>query len=151
MKESPDLARLEELLRSSRLSASGFLGTDPRPLQEIIDTDAALIDELGLSKKQVATRMREITDAAKTGLEMTVDVNDAVEAYVYETRGRIVCPWPHPGAYDKTVTVARRKDKDVQARWSDLNIHMIEAHGFFEGRGSPFRLEPTVLAEILFS
>jgi hypothetical protein len=35
-------------------------------------------------------------------------------------------------------------------QWSDLSIHLIGAHGFFEGRGSFFRLEPAELVAILF-
>jgi hypothetical protein len=34
--------------------------------------------------------------------------------------------------------------------WTDLNIHMIEAHGFFEGKGSFFRIEPIELQRFCF-
>jgi hypothetical protein len=36
-------------------------------------------------------------------------------------------------------------------RWSDLNIHLIKAHGFFEGRGASFRIEPELLLSVLYS
>jgi len=33
--------------------------------------------------------------------------------------------------------------------YTEMNIHMIEAHGFYEGAGSPFRQEPAMLARVL--
>jgi hypothetical protein len=30
-----------------------------------------------------------------------------------------------------------------------MHIHLIDSHGFYEGKGSPFRLEPAALVEIL--
>jgi hypothetical protein len=35
-------------------------------------------------------------------------------------------------------------------RWSLLGIHMIEEHGFFEGRGATFRLDPKELVNVVF-
>jgi hypothetical protein len=32
-----------------------------------------------------------------------------------------------------------------------LNIHLIKEHGFFEGKGSPFRIEPSVLTKMIFT
>jgi hypothetical protein len=34
--------------------------------------------------------------------------------------------------------------------WSDLNIHLIAKHGFFEGKGSAFRIEPKELISTIF-
>jgi hypothetical protein len=48
----------------------------------------------------------------------------------------------------KKATPVLRKQPII--RWSDLSLHFIEAHGFFQGKGSPFRLEPRGLVEALF-
>jgi hypothetical protein len=34
-------------------------------------------------------------------------------------------------------------------RWSDLNIHLVEAHGFYEGEGAPFRIDPAALIRLI--
>ncbi|MHC5179457.1 MAG: hypothetical protein ACYSOS_02915 [Planctomycetota bacterium] len=34
--------------------------------------------------------------------------------------------------------------------WTDLNIHMIAEHSFFEGTGAFFRIEPAEIISILF-
>ncbi len=64
--------------------------------------------------------------------------------------GRIICPWPHPMSLAKRITVAQRTDTDESIRWTDLSIHMIAGHSFFEGKGSAFRIEPGKLVRVIF-
>lgn len=150
MKRSPDAKRLEEVLRCSRIVLGGFMGKDPRTLEEVIEVDGVALDRLGISVPELAARMRELTERGKPGLGTPVRVGEQWEVVVNENRGQTICPWPHAGDYQKTVTTVRRLDTGVTARWSDLSLHFIEAHGFFQGRGSPFRLEPRDLVEVLF-
>jgi hypothetical protein len=150
MKRPPDLKRLDEMLRPSRISAHGFLGRDTRPVEEIIEADAATLARAGRTPQEVASRMREVTQAALAGQETTVRVGDTLDASAFSVRGAMPCPWPHPGRYAKTVTTARRVDSGETVRWSDLNVHMVECHGFFEGIGSPYRVDPEALLRVLF-
>lgn len=150
MKRSPDMQRLDEVLRSSKLVSGGFLGDDGRPVEEIIEADRAAVVQAGHSLGEIADRMKAITEEAKRGLETDVRIGESLEARTTSARGMIPCPWPHPGRHGKTVTIVTRTDTGQTVQWSDLNIHLIEAHGFFEGRGSPFRNEPKTLIEVLF-
>jgi len=150
MKDSAETDRLEKILKSHKFSASGFLGNDSRSIMEIIESDEAALLKAGKSREKTAARMREITRQAKAGLETPVIINPGLEAQVVDARGTLPCPWPHPGRYGKTVTTATRTDTGQSIKWSELNIHMIESHGFFEGRGSYFRIEPEELIEIIF-
>jgi len=150
MKRSPDMQRLEEVLRSSKLVAGGFLGTDTRPLEAVIESDLGEVERLGRTIPEVTSRMWEIADLAKRGLETTVHIESSLEARVIEARGPMPCPWPHAGTFLKTVVTATRTDTGKSVRWTELNIHMIEAHGFFEGRGSLFRIEPRDLVDVIF-
>ncbi|AQQ69940.1 hypothetical protein SMSP2_00274 [Limihaloglobus sulfuriphilus] len=150
MKESPQSKKLEAMLRSSKLVAGGFLGTDNRSVSEIIETDRQTAAAAGYSTAEIARRMQEITDIAVTGLGNFVRIDEGLEAMVEEAKGSLVCPWPHPGTYAKRVTILRDTKNQKLLQWSDLNIHMIAEHGFFEGRGSTFRLEPDELADVIF-
>jgi hypothetical protein len=150
MKRSPGMIRLEEVLRSSKIAAGGFLGSDPRPLEEILEADAAELARIGTTAAEIAERMQALTDAAKRGLGTEVRIGDSIEVSASDTRGVMVCPWPHAAGRTKTVTRLRRLDTGRTLVWSDLCIHLIGAHGFFQGRGSPFRLEPAGLAEAIF-
>ena len=44
---------------------------------------------------------------------------------------------------------ATRKSTGRAMMWTDLGIHLIQKHGFFQGKGSPYRLEPLELAAFL--
>ncbi len=150
MKQSPDNRRLEEILRSSKIVGQGLLGTDTRRVEEIIEADRATLSNLALTPTQVAFRMQYITNQAIQVLGNWADIDDQRKARVQEAKGRLICPWPHPVYCDKRVTILRRIDLNSEIQWSDLNIHMIGEHGFFEGRGSRFRLEPQGLVSMIF-
>jgi hypothetical protein len=150
MKESPQDRKLAGLLRSSRLAAGGFMGQDTRSVSEVIDADAAELSRLGLTKEQVAERMREITEFAISGLGSWVQVGDDLKGKVNEAKGWLICPWPHKGKLTKRITVVKVIETGEIIRWSDLNTHLISEHGFFEGKGSDFRIEPRELVRIIF-
>ena len=150
MKESPQNKKLEALLRSSKLVAGGFMGSDNRGVSEIIDADKNELSRLGFTNEQIASRMQEITNTAKTGLETWVKIDDNLEAKTDEARGFLPCPWPHAGRFVKRITIARLTSTSDTIQWSDLNIHLIGRHCFFQGKGSPFRIEPKKLIEMIF-
>ncbi len=126
------------------------MGNDEREVDEVIEDDLETLARLNLTAGRVAERMREITERAKKNYENWIDIDGKSSAMIYEVKGTIICPWPHKGSFAKRVTVFYRKDLDKTIKWSDLSIHMIEEHGFFEGKGSQFRVEPKELAEYLF-
>ncbi|AQT69486.1 hypothetical protein STSP2_02677 [Anaerohalosphaera lusitana] len=150
MKKSPDMEKLESVLRSSKLVAGGFLGDDPRDLTEILDTDAAAVEHHNKTHKQIAKRMRELTEAGIARLGMLAEVEGELEVMVDEAKGILVCPWPHSGRFAKRITAVRNKRTGQTIQWSDLNIHLIEEHGFYEGKGSAWRLEPDELIRVVF-
>lgn len=154
MKESPQSQNLEKLLRSSKLVAGGFMGDDPRSVYEIIDADMTELSRLCFTKEQVAERMQQITDIAISCLGTWVKVDEQRQAKIDEAKGWLICPWPHPGKFAKRITTVRFTKGDLKSnvsiRWSDLNIHLIGEHGFFEGKGSDFRIEPRKLITAIF-
>ena len=150
MKESPQSKKLDEMLRSSKLAAGGFMGYDSRNVYEIIDNDLAIISEFGYTKEQIAARMQEITQKAIPLLGNWEEIDEKLLARVDEAKGSLVCPWPHSGRYAKRVTYVKSIKTDETIQWSDLNIHFIEEHGFFEGKGANFRIKPQELIKIIF-
>jgi len=151
MKKSPQMKKLEETLRSSKLSLIGFLGDDTRDLTEILDADAREVALLGRTMEEIAQRMQELTDAAKAELGASCKLPDNLVVCADDNRGLIPCPWPHDVRCQKTVTSVTRLDTAKSIRWSDLSIHLIRDHGFFQGKGSSFRLQPRELVELIFS
>ncbi len=149
-KESPHLQRLEEILRSSKLVSGGFMGSDTRSVLNVIDADAAELTKLGFTAKAIAKRMQEITDIAKDGLGNWVGIDENHQAMTEEARGTLVCPWPHPGKFIKRVTTVQLIESGESIHWANLNIHLIFEHGFFEGKGSIFRIELQKLIRVIF-
>lgn len=151
MKMSPQDKKLDEMLRSSALVAGGFMGDDTRCAAEIIEADAAELHRCGVDAAVLAQRMRDLTTIAKQGLGTWVDAEEGgLRVMSEEYKGRLVCPWAHAGYYDKRVTIAERPAMGQTLSWTDLNVHLIEAHGFFEGKGSAFRIEPDEAVRVLF-
>jgi len=149
MKQLPEMEKLEAVLRSSKLVAGGFLGSDRRSVCEIIEDDRRRLADAGVGCKELAGRMREITDAAKRQLGRCVKISDRLEAWVEEAKGVLVCPWPHSGGILKRITTVRNVETGESITWSDLNIHLIAEHGFFEGKGSAMRIEPGELVKLI--
>jgi hypothetical protein len=132
------------------MAAGGFMGSDPRCVAEVIDADAYELSKLGYTIRQLSVRMQEITDAAIRGLGTWVEIDAHHQAMIEEARGSIACPWPHPRRFTKRVTTVKQLDAGQKIRWTDLNIHLIAEHGFFEGKGSNFRIEPSTLVAVIF-
>lgn len=150
MKKTPDTDRLEAMLRGSRISRSGFMGSDTRPLDEIIASDLAQLASLGRSAEETAEQMRLITEKAAEALGNSVRINETAEAEVLEAKGSIPCPWPHNVMCRKRLTRLTDTETGDTVQWSDLNIHLIRDHLFFEGHGSDFRIEPRHIVSLLF-
>ncbi|NLF39090.1 hypothetical protein GX586_06570 [bacterium] len=149
MKQTVQMQELEALMRSSQIVAGGFLGSDTRPLSEIIEADEADVAALGATLDGLGAKMAELTAAGKRGLGTAVAVGDGLSVRVEESRGLLICPWPNHGRFLKTETIVTRLDTGVSIHWSDLSAHLIAAHGFFQGRGSAFRVEPRDLVAML--
>lgn len=149
VKQSPELDRVEQSMRPMRLCAEGFLGKDPRKLIEILTEDQGTINSLGLSHGMIAQRLKAITERAKGGWGDPVVVEDKFEVEFQEARGKISCPWGHCGLYPKTHVKLKKRETGETLIWSDLSIHLIEEHGFYQGKGSPYRLDPPEVKQIL--
>lgn len=150
MKKTLQMKKLEEMLRSSKFSTGGFMGTDKRSLYEIIDTDMADIARMGYTKEDIGARMTKLSEFAETGLGAWVKVNENLRVCINDARGQIPCPWAHGFRCSKAIITVKRIKTDEIMQWSYLNIHLIQEHGFFEGKGARFRLEPDKLINMIF-
>lgn len=150
MKPTGKELKIMQRMQPGVQTLNGFLGDDTRPLNEIIQDDTIVLDRLGRTKEEVAKRMEKLTQASwDSYLEgILVEGKYQVQTEVY--RGRMPCPFGHPGIYRKAVTTLTNQGNGITVVWTSLSMHMIGAHGFFEGRGSAYRLEPETLVKALF-
>lgn len=148
--QSPALDEVEAKMRPTPDYLHGYLGHDPRKLIQILAADRARVSGLGLSDEIIADRLSFIAEQAKKGLGQTVLVEHRYIVQVSVARGKLPCPWGHPGLFPKTHFDLRRADTDGCLAWTDLSVHMIREHGFYQGEGSPYRLDPEQIRRVLF-
>lgn len=150
IKQNPVLDRVEETMHGIGTLGT-FMGWDSRKLIEIITDDQDMVCSLGLSHEAIARRLEEITRIAKKEFGDTVTIEDRYEVMADEARGVIPCPWQHPnGLFRKSHIETKDLKSGKRLIWTDLSIHLIRAHGFYQGKGSPYRLEPKVIKDVLF-
>ena len=141
MKENPIYSKVRQDMQER------FLGSDTRLIAQIIESDEAELRAAGLGADELARAMRRLTEKGMESLGDEVQA-DGFLVRVEEYMGQIGCPFKH------AVREAKRNTTAVDPRgrvmtWTDMSIHLIERHGFFQGEGSDYRLEPLELAEFL--
>lgn len=149
MKQGPDLKKIQSNMRPGVITIQGFLGTDGRDLSQIIDEDASTVTDLGISHLDLSSKMKFLRDEGAKGLGEFIDVPPHFSVRVDSVRGKLRCPFEDPGLIPKTNTTVHNLETGESITYTDLNIHFIEVHGFYQGKGSNFRLSPTKIAKVL--
>lgn len=150
MKQTPLEDRITAKMQPGVITLSGFLGNDDRHYHAIIQEDKKALENLGITAEEIADRLEYFTNKSfENYLEPSV-IDGIYEVETEVTRGKLPCPFSHPGIYRKSVTKLTNLKTGTSIMWSTLNIHLIRQHHFFEGHGSTFRLDPEVLKKTLF-
>jgi hypothetical protein len=149
MKQTVQMQAIQDKMKPGVIVRDGFLGTEARNLVDILTVDEGEVTRLGHTHQGIARRMIALREAGTAGLGELIDVPPHFEVRVDSVRGRLPCPFGDPGIFPKTNTTVRNTRLGREITYTDLHIHMIGSHGFYEGRGSQFRLEPRDLAEVL--
>ncbi|MCK5803979.1 MAG: hypothetical protein KAI66_14170 [Lentisphaeria bacterium] len=147
MKANPKNIRTRNRMSPGRLSLAGFLGDDPRTLDDIVEADLATLEAEGVSCEQIADFLDHLHEAADSALEApTSTCSGKATVQLTETMGRIPCPFACGVRAHKAVIQVTIDGETLQL--TPLQIHLIREHSFFQGRGSVFRLEPAHLAQL---
>ena len=130
------------------ITADGFLGSDRRNLSTIIDEDTQIMRRLDLEPSVVVEKLRYFMEEGRKGLGEPVTVDQEWLVKTDEARGHLACPW-EDGISRKINVTIERKDTGEKVFYTDMSLHLLDAHGFLEGRGSPFRLNLESIKHIL--
>ncbi len=148
MKLSPDLKKVQENMQPGVITQTGFLGDDARSFIDIIAHDEELMDEVGITFEQVVDQMNFLLEEGLKGLGEPTHVKDTWLVKIDEARGYLPCPW-EDGIYRKRNVQVKHLKSGKVLNFSDLSIHMINAHHFLQGKGAEYRLEPALLRDVL--
>ena len=152
MKKSPEYTKAQANMQPGEITSDGFLGDDDRPLVDIIAADESAMAAEGASFDEAAKKMHYLMNEGRKGLEEPVTVDDKWIVRVSEARGFLASPF-EDGIFRKVnaqVELAPGGKGTGEILWfSELSIHLMEKHHFLQGRGSPFRLDPTKIKKVL--
>jgi hypothetical protein len=135
-------------------SAKGFLGPDERLVDVLAADNKFVVDHLGMSHQELARHLRIL---AAIGLRQTRQKTSGAE-FLYHGR-RFQVFWVYFRGYQHSpfrdgtkancdVTVKNLRNGKKLA-YSLLVPDMIERYGFYEGKGTPYRVEPSAVLEVL--
>ncbi len=149
MKHTPYDESVLERMAPGALCAEGFLGSDHRELGDILAEDDAAVAAAGTTHEQIAAQLDAWMKAATAELGRPAALSDSVTGTWHEGMGRIPSPWPGDGVFPKgeLELVDNRTGRTLLV--TPLSIHLIAAHGFFQGRAARYRLEPGELIVML--
>ena len=121
----------------------GFLGPDEKLVQILAEDNRYVVDELGLSHQDLARPlhvMGEVGDYSDKPQEFHY-YGRRFEVWIFAYKGDQLSPF-----YDDTGTsrdaIVKNLDNGKEIKYSLLVPHMIERYGFYEGKGTPYRVEP---------
>jgi len=148
MKQDIYYTKAQERMKKGIIVRDGFLGDDKRNLIDIITEDEETIKRLSLTNEQIANSLIEFKEAGIKGLGEYVHYKENFEIKVETFRGKLPCPFGDKGVFQKSEVTVRNIRLNEQIIYSDLTIHLIKEHGFYQGKGSYYRLEPEKIARV---
>ena len=127
------------------LRRGNYLKGDDRPLRRILDDDATEVARIGLDMEEIASLMKRLYEEGQHGLGDPITIDDTYQVTVREDRGILACPFRDHFPAPKATVEAVNLKSGKTLKFTVLGSHMIQTHGFFQGKGSPFRIEPADL------
>lgn len=148
MKMTPNMKKAQENMAPGVIGADGFLGNDTRALQDIITEDEEMMRYYKLDIEDTVQILKDLMEEGRNGLGEPITIDGKWLIQTTEARGHLVCPF-EDGIQRKITTVIKNLENNTTIMVSALSLHLIQKHHFFEGKGSPFRLEPKILKKVL--
>jgi hypothetical protein len=147
-------------MRPGIFSQSGFLGPE-ESLRAVLESDDAILDQLGLAAETLALRLNALLAAALAIHRATTTVSPYT-IRIQRYKGPQICPFapePHenpcpgpPPSDNRFASIdwnIHNTRNNTHLSGPGLIVHLIHAHHFFEGPQSPYRVDPRALAHLL--
>ena len=133
-------------------SRAGFLGQDESLLDVLAMDNEFVVDKLGLTHQDIA---RPLLIAAAIGHSKRFDEESTKFRYHGQNyRVKMICykGFQDSPFYDKTATscdaVLENLTNGKKLKFSPLVPFMVERYGFYEGKGTSYRVEPADVLEM---
>ena len=151
------IPELEKLMRpgqqDERSSKLGFLGNDER-LVDILVADNEFVLGKGLTHRELAIPLLQICRHAIAERDSTAEsveiehVDVRWRVHLAEYKGFQYSPFDDKTKTNIDFTITNLDNKKM-LKFSGLVPIMIERYGFYEGHGTPYRVEPAEIIDLL--
>jgi hypothetical protein len=147
------IAKLEKDMRPKALSNAGFLGSDEKLLDALVADNRYVVEERGLTHQELA---RHLHAMGTIGIWQQQHKQEGAEFVYHGKRFKVtvqhsrgIQPSPfQDGTKSGSNALVVNLDNSKQVRYGLLVPYMMERYGFYEGKGTPYRLEPSVVLEV---
>jgi hypothetical protein len=146
------IADLEKDMRPGALSKKGFLGKDERLLEVLAADNAYVVGKRGLSHQGLARHLH-LLGAVAVKHAATGPLVIRYHGKRYRLRAQCFLGYQDSPFEDGTRAscdaTVENLDNGKKIEYSLLVPFMIERYGFYEGKGTPYRVEPAKVLEVL--
>ena len=125
------------------------MGSDRRPVDEIIAADRRVLSKKGVSIEALVEALTHAYQKAQRALGAEVTIRQGVVAVFHESMGRVPSPFKGDGVFAKGEAVVTELASSQRIIVTQLGIALIERHSFFQGIGSRYRIDPETALHIL--
>jgi hypothetical protein len=145
------VAELEKVMRPGQSSLSGFLGEDEALLAVMATDNDLVLGELKVTHQEVARHLQVL---GAVGAKAEPDVAECTyhgkrfKIKVISYRGYQTSPFKDGTRTNQNATV-ENLDTGKKLTFSRLVPDMIERYGFYEGKGTPYRVDPRKVVDVL--
>jgi hypothetical protein len=145
------IADLEKDMRPGAMSGKGFLGKDERLLDVLAEDNRSIVDKLGLTHQELARHLHlvgavAVKHANAKPLEIAYH-GKKLRIRAAVSRGYQGSPFKDGTKTNCYITV-ENLDSGKKLGYSLLLPFMIERYGFYEGKGTPYRVEPKAILAV---
>jgi hypothetical protein len=144
---------LERVMRPKKLSQAGFLGPDEKLLDILAADNDYVVGKLGLTHQELARHLHAM-GALAASLRKRFD--DRVEILYHGRRYQVVredtkglqdSPFEDGTKSGSNVSV-KNLTNGKEIRYGLLVPYMVDRYGFYEGKGTSYRVEPARVVEV---
>jgi hypothetical protein len=143
------VADLEADMRPGAFSSTGFLGRDEGLLGVLAGDNRFVVEESGLTHQELAGHLLVLSAiGGKVGEDQFRYHGRRFRVRLIYARGFQPSPF-RDGTETNVEAVITNLDNGKEVRYSLLVPEMARRYGFYEGQGTPYRVEPRTVLEAL--
>jgi hypothetical protein len=146
------IKELEARMRPGKLSEAGFLGLNESLVSILAEDNKLVVDELGLTHQELAIPLKLVGEAwFKAGRVSTIfEYHDQkLKVDVVSYAGTQSSPFLDKIATRVDVRVVNQAS-GATITYSGLMPALIERYGFYEGKETPYRVNPKDILKVFF-